>query len=91
MTYTFVIYMLFKKEKKKKIIIIVPIRSSRTKISTFGTSAEKHFSATFRKCLLINVLSLYEKSIEKSIGLRIIYIKASSNSISLFCLTVDEC
>ena len=30
-------------------------RTSRPKISTFGTFAEKHFSATFRKCLLINV------------------------------------
>ena len=27
----------------------------KSKISTFGTFAEKHFSATFRKCLLINV------------------------------------
>ena len=38
-----------------KIILLFLSKLSRSKISTFGTFAEKYFLAIFRTCVLINV------------------------------------
>ena len=56
--------------------------ADRTKISTFGTFAEKHFSATFLICLLINAqdCSMIFNNINNFLG----FCFFTTNSIPIF-------